>query len=147
MPADEIAFVHDAVNDAMRTTLFNKVRKGRIRVLIGSTFKLGIGANVQNNLLAVHHLVFRGVRRMLPSVKAECCVRATNDEVMIYRYITNGSFDAYSWQLLENKQRFISQIVNGDCPSRSGDEVDEVVLTYSEVKSLAVGNPAHKAKD
>lgn len=69
-----------------------------------------------------------------------------NDEVMIYRYITNGSFDAYSWQLLENKQRFISQIVNGDYPNRSGDEVDEVVLTYSEVKSLAVGNPLIKRR-
>ena len=116
----------------MRTTLFNKVRKGRIRVLIGSTFKLGIGANVQNNLLAVHHLdipwrpsdVTQREGRMLRQGNR-------NDEVMIYRYITNGSFDAYSWQLLENKQRFISQIVNGDCPSRSGDEVDEVVLTYS----------------
>lgn len=147
VPADEIAFVHDAVNDAMRTTLFNKVRKGRIRVLIGSTFKLGIGANVQNNLLAVHHLdipwrpsdVTQREGRMLRQGNR-------NDEVMIYRYITNGSFDAYSWQLLENKQRFISQIVNGDCPSRSGDEVDEVVLTYSEVKSLAVGNPLIKRK-
>lgn len=109
MPADEIAFVHDAVNDAMRTTLFNKVRKGRIRVLIGSTFKLGIGANVQNNLLAVHHLdipwrpsdVTQREGRMLRQGNR-------NDEVMIYRYITNGSFDAYSWQLLENKQRYIS---------------------------------------
>ena len=70
----------------------------------------------------------------------------SNDEVAIYRYITNGSFDAYSWQLLENKQRFISQIVNGDHPGRSGDEVDEVVLTYSEVKSLAVGNPLIKRR-
>lgn len=147
VPADEIAFVHDAVNDAMRTTLFNKVRKGRIRVLIGSTFKLGIGANVQNNLLAVHHLdipwrpsdVTQREGRMLRQGNR-------NDEVMIYRYITNGSFDAYSWQLLENKQRFISQIINGDCPSRSGDEVDEVVLTYSEVKSLAVGNPLIKRR-
>ena len=116
-------------------------------MLIGSTFKLGIGANVQNNLLAVHHLdipwrpsdVTQREGRMLRQGNR-------NDEVMIYRYITNGSFDAYSWQLLENKQRFISQIVNGDCPSRSGDEVDEVVLTYSEVKSLAVGNPLIKRK-
>lgn len=147
VPADEIAFVHDAVNDMMRAALFNKVRKGKIRILIGSTFKLGIGANVQENLWAVHHLdipwrpsdVTQREGRMLRQGNR-------NDEVAIYRYITNGSFDAYSWQLLENKQRFISQIVNGDYPTRSGDEVDEVVLTYSEVKSLAVGNPLIKRR-
>ena len=143
----EIAFVHDAVNDAMRAQLFNKVRRGEIRILIGSTFKLGIGANVQDKLWAVHHLdipwrpsdVTQREGRMLRQGNR-------NDEVAIYRYITNGSFDAYSWQLLENKQRFTSQIVNGEHPSRSGDEVDEVVLTYSEVKSLAVGNPLIKKR-
>ncbi len=142
VPAKEIAFVHDAVNDSMRTALFNKVRRGDIRILIGSTFKLGIGANVQDKLWAVHHLdipwrpsdVTQREGRMLRQGNR-------NDEVSIYRYITNGSFDAYSWQLLENKQRFTSQIVRGDHSARSGDEVDEVVLTYSEVKSLAVGNP------
>lgn len=147
VPSKEIAFVHDAVNDAMRTALFNKVRKGEIRILIGSTFKLGIGANVQDRLWAVHHLdipwrpsdVTQREGRMLRQGNR-------NDEVAIYRYITNGSFDAYSWQLLENKQRFTSQIVNGEHPSRSGDEVDEVVLTYSEVKSLAVGNPLIKRR-
>ena len=147
MPGEEIAFVHDALNDAMRTALFNKVRKGRVRVLIGSTFKLGLGANVQNNLLAVHHLdipwrpsdVTQREGRMLRQGNR-------NEEVAIYRYITNGSFDAYSWQLLENKQRFISQIVNGDYSSRSGDEVDEIVLTYSEVKAFAVGNPLIKRR-
>ncbi len=147
VPSREIAFVHDAVNDAMRTALFNKVRKGEIRILIGSTFKLGIGANVQDKLWAVHHLdipwrpsdVTQREGRMLRQGNR-------NDEVSIYRYITNGSFDAYSWQLLENKQRFTSQIVGGDHSSRSGDEVDEVVLTYSEVKSLAVGNPLIKRR-
>ena len=147
VPRKEIAFVHDAVNDAMRTALFNKVRKGEVRILIGSTFKLGIGANVQDKLWAVHHLdipwrpsdVTQREGRMLRQGNR-------NDEVSIYRYITNGSFDAYSWQLLENKQRFTSQIVGGDYSSRSGDEVDEVVLTYSEVKSLAVGNPLIKRR-
>lgn len=147
VPQEEIAFVHDAVNDNMRIALFNKVRKGKIRILIGSTFKLGIGANVQNNLYAVHHLdipwrpsdVIQREGRMLRQGNK-------NDDVRIYRYITQGSFDAYSWQLLENKQRFISQIVNGNYPARSGDEVDEVVLTYSEVKSLAVGNPLIKRR-
>jgi len=147
VPAKEIAFVHDAVNDTMRAQLFNKVRRGDIRILIGSTFKLGIGANVQDRLWAVHHLdipwrpsdVTQREGRMLRQGNK-------NDEVAIYRYITNGSFDAYSWQLLENKQRFTSQIVNGEHPARSGDEVDEVVLTYSEVKSLAVGNPLIKRR-
>ena len=125
VPRKEIAFVHDAVNDTMRTSLFNKVRRGDIRILIGSTFKLGIGANVQDKLWAVHHLdipwrpsdVTQREGRMLRQGNK-------NDEVSIYRYITNGSFDAYSWQLLENKQRFTSQIVGGDYSSRSGDEVD-----------------------
>ncbi|MBO4384795.1 MAG: DEAD/DEAH box helicase family protein [Clostridia bacterium] len=147
VPMKEIAFVHDAVNDTMRTSLFNKVRKGDIRILIGSTFKLGIGANVQDKLWAVHHLdipwrpsdVTQREGRMLRQGNR-------NDEVAIYRYITSGSFDAYSWQLLENKQRFTSQIVSGDYSSRSGDEVDEIVLTYSEVKSLAVGNPLIKKR-
>lgn len=147
VPAKEIAFVHDAINDAMRTTLFNKVRRGEVRILIGSTFKLGIGANVQDRLWAVHHLdipwrpsdVTQREGRMLRQGNR-------NDEVAIYRYITNGSFDAYSWQLLENKQRFTSQIVSGDHSSRSGDEVDEIVLTYSEVKSLAVGDPLIKRR-
>lgn len=147
VPADEIAFVHDAVTDSMRSSLFNKVRKGKVRILIGSTFKLGTGSNVQNYLVAVHHLdipwrpsdVTQRDGRMLRQGNK-------NDSVRIYRYVTNGSFDAYSWQLLENKQRFISQIVRGDYPNRAGDEVDEVVLTYSEVKSLAVGNPLIKRR-
>lgn len=147
VPSHEIAFVHDAINDSMRVSLFNKVRKGKIRILIGSTFKLGTGSNVQNFLVAVHHLdipwrpsdVIQRDGRMLRQGNK-------NDSVKIYRYITNGSFDAYSWQLLENKQRFISQVVNGDYPNRTGSEIDEIVLTYSEVKSLAVGNPLIKRK-
>ncbi len=147
VPKDEIAFVHDALNDAMRTSLFNKVRKGRVRVLIGSTFKLGIGANVQNHLLAVHHLDIPWRPSDVTQREGRMLRRGNrNEKVMIYRYITNGSFDAYSWQLLENKQRFISQIVNGDYVNRSGDEVDEIVLTYSEVKAFAVGNPLIKRK-
>ena len=107
VPADEIAFVHDAVTDSMRSSLFNKVRKGKVRILIGSTFKLGTGSNVQNYLVAVHHLdipwrpsdVTQRDGRMLRQGNK-------NDSVRIYRYVTNGSFDAYSWQLLENKQRW-----------------------------------------
>ena len=147
VPKDEIAFVHDALNDAMRTSLFNKVRKGKVRVLIGSTFKLGLGANVQNHLLAVHHLDIPWRPSDVTQREGRMLRRGNrNENVMIYRYITNGSFDAYSWQLLENKQRFISQIVNGDYVNRSGDEVDEIVLTYSEVKAFAVGNPLIKRR-
>lgn len=147
VPKEEIAFVHDALNDAMRTSLFNKVRKGRVRVLIGSTFKLGLGANVQNHLLAVHHLDIPWRPSDVTQREGRMLRRGNrNEKVMIYRYITNGSFDAYSWQLLENKQRFISQIVNGDYVNRSGDEVDEIVLTYSEVKAFAVGNPLIKRR-
>lgn len=147
IPRKEIAFVHDAVTDEMRTVLFNRVRKGRIRILIGSTFKLGIGANVQDNLLAVHHLDIPWRPSDVTQREGRMLRQGNNNyEVMIYRYITNGSFDAYSWQLLENKQRFISQIISGNYSGRSGDEVDEVVLTYSEVKSLAVGNPLIKRK-
>lgn len=147
IPAEEIAFVHDAVTDSTRTALFGKVRKGKIRILIGSTSKLGIGSNVQNYLVAIHHLdipwrpsdVTQREGRMLRQGNK-------NENVKIYRYITNGSFDAYSWQILENKQRFISQIICGSYTNRTGDEVDEAVLTYSEVKSLAVGNPLIKHK-
>ena len=147
VPKDEVAFVHDAVNDAMRTALFNKVRKGKVRILIGSTFKLGIGANVQNNLYAVHHLDIPWRPSDVTQREGRMLRRGNrNDEVKICRYITRGSFDAYSWQLLENKQRFISQIVNGETSMRSGDEVDEIVLTYSEVKSLAVGDPLIKKR-
>ncbi|MBR3299673.1 MAG: DEAD/DEAH box helicase family protein [Clostridia bacterium] len=147
MPQEEIAFVHDALNDAMRTALFNKVRKGRVRVLIGSTFKLGLGANVQKHLLAVHHLDIPWRPSDVTQREGRMLRRGNrNEKVMIYRYITSGSFDAYSWQLLENKQRFISQIVNGDYVNRSGDEVDEIVLTYSEVKAFAVGDPLIKRK-
>ena len=143
----EIAFIHDADTDAKRTEIFKKVNAGKIRVLIGSTFKLGLGVNVQTYLKAVHHLdvpwrpsdmTQREGRILRPG--------NLNKEIKIFRYITEGSFDAYSWQLLEIKQRFISQIVSGEYADRSGDEVDNTALTYGEVKALAVGNPLIRAR-
>lgn len=144
---DDIAFVHDANTDAQREKLFKKVRSGEIRVLIGSTFKLGIGVNVQDRLIAIHHID-------VPWRPADMTQREgrilrqgnTNDKVYIYRYITEGSFDAYSWQLLETKQRFIQDLLSGSIVERSGSEIDDIVLNYAEVKALAVGNPAVKTR-
>lgn len=145
--AEHIAFVHDATTEAQRTKLFAKVRQGEIRVLIGSTFKLGMGVNVQDRLIAIHHLD-------VPWRPADMIQREgriirqgnQNPKVYIYRYITEGSFDAYSWQLLETKQRFISQLLEGSLSDRNGSDVDSVVLNYAEVKALAVGNPLVKTR-
>ncbi len=147
VPREKIAFVHDASNDTAREKLFEKMRTGEISVLVGSTFKLGIGVNVQERLVALHHLDVPW--RPADMVQREGRIlRAgnTNPEVEIYRYITKGSFDAYSWQLLETKQRFISQILTGNSPMRTGEDVDETVLNYAEVKALAVGNPLIKRR-
>ena len=147
VPADEIAYVHDAATDAERAKLFNKVRKGQIRVLIGSTFKLGLGVNVQERLVAMHHLD-------VPWRPADMTQREgriirqgnTSERVRIFRYITEGSFDAYSWQLLETKQRFISDLLSGSIKARSGSDVDGTALNYAEVKALAIGDPLIKQR-
>ena len=144
---DEIAFVHDAVTDGQRNALFEKVRKGEIRVLLGSTFKLGLGVNVQDRLIALHHLDVPW--RPADMVQREGRILRQgnrNKVVQIFRYITEGSFDAYSWQLLESKQTFISAILEGSMKDRSGNDVDDAVLTYAEVKALAIGNPLIKKR-
>jgi hypothetical protein len=142
---EEIAYIHDAEKD--KEKLFEKVNEGKIRILIGSTFKMGLGINVQRRLVAIHHvdvpwrpadMVQREGRILRPG--NEC------PEVFIYHYITKGSFDAYSWQLLEEKQRFISQILSGHPLSKEGADIDQSVLNYSEVKALAIGNPLIKEK-
>lgn len=147
IPASEIAFIHDAESDKRRSELFEAVRSGKIRVLMGSTFKLGIGVNVQNKLVAIHHLdvpwrpadmVQREGRILRPGNE--------NDRVFIYRYITEGSFDAYSWQLLESKQRFISGLLSGSITERNNTDVSDTVLNYAEVKALAIGNPLIKKR-
>lgn len=147
IPESQIAFIHDAETETKRAKLFLKVRNGDVRILIGSTFKLGIGVNIQDKLIALHHLD-------VPWRPADMTQREgrilrqgnTNPKVYIYRYITEGSFDAYSWQLLETKQRFISGLLSGALTDRSGSDIESTVLDYAEVKALAVGNPLVKQR-
>ena len=147
IPANEIEFVHSATTDKKRDKMFEAVRKGEIRVLIGSTFKLGLGVNVQDKLVAIHHLDVPW--RPADMVQREGRILRqgnTNDEVFIHRYITKGSFDAYSWQLLETKQRFISSLLAGHLEERNNSDVYDTVLSYAEIKALAIGNPAIKER-
>lgn len=143
----EIAFVHDADTEEKREKLFEKVRSGEIRILLGSTMKLGIGVNVQDRLTAIHHLDIPW--RPADMVQREGrMLRAgnINEKVDIYRYITKESFDAYSWQILETKQKFISDLFSGTTAGRSGSDVDNTALDYAEVKALAIGNPLVKTR-
>ena len=144
---DEIAYIHDAVSDKKRSELFGKMRKGEIRILIGSTFKLGLGVNVQDKLIAIHHLDIPW--RPADMVQREGRIIRpgnTNKEIFIYRYITEGSFDAYSWQLLETKQNFIASLLSGSYEERDGKDIEDTVLSYAEVKALAIGNPLIKER-
>ncbi len=144
---NEIEYIHNAKTDAQREVLFKKVRQGIVRVLIGSTQKLGIGVNVQTKLIALHHLDVPW--RPADMVQREGRIIRegnTNENVFIYRYITEGSFDAYSWQLLESKQRFISAILGGSIKERFGSDIGDTVLNYAEVKALAIGNPLIKSR-
>ena len=142
IPEEEIAFIHDANTDARKQDLFNKVRRGQVRVLIGSTQKMGAGTNCQDRLIALHDLdcpwrpsdlIQRSGRIIRQGNK--------NPEVDIYRYVTEGTFDAYLYQLVENKQRFISQIMTSKTPVRFAEDIDETALSYAEIKALAAGNP------
>jgi len=147
VPVSEIAFVHDHDTEKTRSELFKKVQRGDIRILLGSTFKLGLGVNVQNKLVAVHHLDVPW--RPADMVQREGRMMRfgnENDKVKIYRYVTEGSFDAYSWQLLESKQRFICQLLSGSLTERSGTDIDDTVLNYAEIKALAIGNPLIKER-
>ena len=147
MPKNEIAFIHDAETDIQRKDLFKSMSNGEIAVLIGSTAKMGHGMNVQKHLVAIHH--FDVPWRPSDMVQREGRILRQgneNDKVQIFRYITKASFDAYSWQLLETKQRFISQIMSGEATMREGTDIDDTVLNYAEVKALAVGNPKIKRR-
>ena len=147
IPEEQIAYVHDAGTEQERLKLFQEMRDGQKAVLIGSTFKMGIGVNVQDRLAAIHHLDVPW--RPADMVQREGRILRQGNmiqKVKVFRYITRGSFDAYSWQLLEAKQRFISQILSGRVSERAGDDVDEAVLNYAEVKALAVGNPLIKER-
>jgi len=147
VPSDHIAFIHDATTEKRRSMLFDAVRKGDIRILIGSTFKLGLGVNVQDKLIAIHHLDIPW--RPADMTQREGRILRQNNEnekVYIYRYITEGSFDAYSWQLLETKQRFITGLLSGSYDERSGTDIEDTALNYAEIKALAVGNPLIKKR-
>ena len=147
VPDTAIAYIHDANTEKERNALFSEVRSGKIRILIGSTFKLGLGVNVQNKLIALHHLDVPW--RPADMIQREGRILRQGNEnkkVDIYRYITEGSFDAYSWQLLETKQRFITDLLSGSLTERSGSDIDDTVLDYAEVKALAVGNPLVKER-
>ena len=147
VPAGEIAFIHDAKTDAQKEELFAKVRQGAIRILLGSTAKMGAGTNVQDRLIAEHHLDCPWKPRDIEQREGRIVRQGNrNPKVRIYRYVTEGTFDAYCWQLIENKQKFISQIMTGKSPARSCADVDESVLSYAEVKALATGDPRIREK-
>lgn len=144
---NEISYIHDAKCEEERSVLFSKVQRGEIRILIGSTFKLGIGVNVQNKLCALHHLDVPWRPADVVQREGRILRRGNeNKQVQIFRYITEGSFDAYSWQLLESKQKVIAGLLSGNADRRSCEEIDGAVLDYAEVKALALGNPLLKRR-
>lgn len=147
VPEEEIAFIHDADTEAKKKDLFAKVRTGQVRVLLGSTQKMGAGTNVQDRLVAVHHLDV-GWRPADMTQRNGRIIRQgnRNKEVQVYQYVTEGTFDAYLYQTLENKQKFISQIMTSKSPVRSCDDVDEQALSYAEIKALCAGDPQIKEK-
>ena len=147
IPEEEIAFIHGTNTEAGRKALFSKVRAGKIRILLGSTFKLGLGVNVQDRLIAIHHLDVPWRPADMTQREGRILRQGNrNPEVKIFRYITEGSFDAYSWQLLETKQKFISGLLSGEVNRRNSPNIDNTVLGYSEVKALAIGNPLIKKR-
>ena len=147
IPKDEVQFIHDADTEAKKAELFGKVRSGAVRVLMGSTQKMGAGTNVQTRLCALHHLDCPWRPADIAQRNGRMVRQGNmNKEVSIFIYITEATFDAYSYQLVENKQKFISQIMTSKSPARSCEDLDEAALSYAEVKALAAGNPMIKEK-
>ncbi len=147
VPAEEIAFIHDANTDVQKEKLFSKVRSGEVRVLMGSTPKMGAGTNVQDKLIALHDLDCPWRPSDLEQRLGRILRQGNKQEkVHIYRYVTQGTFDAYLWQLVENKQKFISQIMTSKSPVRSADDIDDASLSYAEIKSLCIKDPRIKEK-
>ena len=147
VPESEVAFIHTADTEAKKKELFSKVRTGQVRILLGSTAKMGAGTNVQDRLVAVHHLDVGWKPSDMTQRNGRIIRQGNrNKEVQIYQYVTEGTFDAYLYQTLENKQRFIGQIMTSKSPVRSCEDVDEQVLSYAEVKALCAGNPLIKEK-
>ena len=147
VPESEVEFIHNADTEDKKADLFSKVRSGKVRVLLGSTAKMGAGTNVQTLLVAVHHLDV-GWRPSDMTQRNGRIIRQgnKNKQVYVYNYVTEGTFDAYLWQTLENKQKFISQIMTSKSPMRSCDDVDEQALSYAEVKALCAGDPRIREK-
>ena len=147
IPETEIAFIHDANTEARKKELFAKVRSGQVRVLMGSTFKMGAGMNVQDRLIALHDLDCPWRPGDLEQRKGRIVRQGNkNKTVHIYRYVTEGTFDSYLWQTVENKQKFISQIMTSKSPVRSCEDIDETALSYAEIKALCAGDPRIKEK-
>lgn len=147
VPESEIAFIHNADSEAKKKDLFGKVRSGQVRVLIGSTAKMGAGTNVQQKLIAIHHTDCPWRPADLQQREGRIVRQGNeNPEVEIYSYVTEQTFDAYLYQLVENKQKFIGQIMTSKSPVRSAEDVDEQALSYAEIKALATGNPYIKEK-
>src|ERR1700722_13990492 len=143
IPPREIAFIHDAETDTAKKTLFDSVNAGRVRILLGSTEKMGAGTNVQRRLVALHHLDAPWRPRDIEQREGRILRQGnTNKQVQIYRYVTEGSFDAYMWQTLETKARFIQQVMRGETSVRAAEDLDSGALTYAEIKAIASGNPA-----
>lgn len=142
VPPEQVSFIHDAKTEAQKAELFSKVRKGQVRVLLGSTSKMGAGTNVQTRLAALHHLDCPWRPADIEQREGRILRQGNQfQSVKIFKYVTEGTFDAYNWGLIENKQKFIGQLMSGKNPSRSCEDVDEAALSYAEVKALASGDP------
>ncbi len=147
MPENEVAFIHDADTETKKKELFGKVRSGKVRVLIGSTQKMGAGTNCQDRLIALHHLDCPWRPRDLTQREGRIIRRGNrNSAVHIYRYVTENTFDSYLWQTVQKKQEFIGQIMTSKSPLRSCEDVDEAALSYAEVKALCAGDPRIKER-
>ena len=147
VPAEEIAYIHTANSEAQKKELFGKVRSGQVRVLIGSTQKMGAGTNVQTKLAALHHLDCPWRPSDLQQREGRIIRQGNeNKEVDIYTYVTENTFDSYLYQLVESKQKFIGQIMTSKSPVRSAEDIDETALSYAEIKALCAGNPHIKEK-
>jgi ATP-dependent helicase YprA (DUF1998 family) len=147
IPQEEIAFIHEAATEAKKAELFAKVRSGQVRILLGSTPKLGAGTNVQDRLIALHHLDCPWKPAELDQQDGRILRQGNrNKKVWIFRYVTESTFDAYMWQVLENKQKFIGQVMTSRSPVRSCEDVDDAALSYAEIKALATGNEYIKEK-
>lgn len=147
IPAEEIAFVHDAKTDAQREALFKDMRTGKKKIMIGSTDKCGTGVNVQTHLIALHHVDCPWKPSSIEQREGRGIRQGNeNEEIAVYRYVTKSTFDAYNWSIVENKQRFISQVMTSKAVGRSCEDIDEATLSYAEIKAVATGNPLIKEK-